>query len=87
MFPVDGSWSSAAGTGIGRGSVICDRDPLSPNVAPTLEEPLKPCEVFTTTAGEVHNVKNASSSTTAKALAFYAEKKSTKLEDLSVPSK
>jgi quercetin dioxygenase-like cupin family protein len=48
---------------------------------------LKPGEAFTTTAGEVHNVKNASSSTPAKALAFYVAKKGTKLEDLSVPTK
>ena len=48
---------------------------------------LKPGEAFTTTAGEVHNVKNASSSAPAKALAFYVEKKGTKLDDLSVPAK
>lgn len=48
---------------------------------------LKPGEAFTTTAGEVHNVKNASSTVPAKALAFYVEKKGTKLEDLSVPAK
>jgi len=48
---------------------------------------LKPGESFTTTAGEVHNVKNASSSAPAKALAFYVAKKGTKLEDLSVPAK
>ena len=38
-------------------------------------------------SGEVHNVKNASSSAPAKALAFYVAKKGTKLEDLSVPAK
>lgn len=48
---------------------------------------LKPGEAFTTVAGEVHNVKNASSSAPAKALAFYVEKKGTRLEDLSVPAK
>lgn len=48
---------------------------------------LKPGEAFTTTAGEVHNVKNASSSAPATALAFYVEKKGTKLDDLSVPAK
>jgi quercetin dioxygenase-like cupin family protein len=48
---------------------------------------LKPGEAFTTAAGEVHNVKNASSSAPAKALAFYVAKKGTKLEDLSVPVK
>lgn len=48
---------------------------------------LKSGEAFTTTAGEVHNVKNASSSAPAKALAFYVEKKGTKLDDLSVPAK
>lgn len=48
---------------------------------------LKPGEAFTTLAGEVHNVKNASSSAPAKALAFYVAKKGTRLEDLSVPAK
>ncbi len=44
-------------------------------------------EAFTTSAGEVHNVKNASKTAPAKALAFYVAKKGTKLEDLSVPAK
>lgn len=44
-------------------------------------------EAFTTVAGEVHNVKNASSSAAAKALAYYVEKKGAKLEELSVPAK
>jgi quercetin dioxygenase-like cupin family protein len=48
---------------------------------------LKPGEAFTTVAGEVHNVKNASSSAPAKALAFYVAKKGARLEDLSVPAK
>ena len=48
---------------------------------------LKPGEAFGTSAGEVHNVKNASSSEPAKALAFYIAKKGTRLEDLSVPAK
>lgn len=48
---------------------------------------LKPGEAFTTVAGQVHNVKNASSSAPAKALAFYVEKKGTPLEGLSVPAK
>jgi len=48
---------------------------------------LKPGESFTTVAGEVHNVKNASSSAPAKALAFYVAKKGTRLEDLSLPAK
>lgn len=48
---------------------------------------LKPGEAFTTVAGEIHNVKNASTTASAKALAFYVEKKGTKLEDLSVPAK
>jgi quercetin dioxygenase-like cupin family protein len=48
---------------------------------------LKPGEAFTTVDGEVHNVKNASSSAPAKALAFYVAKKGTGLEDLSVPAK
>ena len=44
-------------------------------------------EAFTTAAGEVHNVKNASSSEPAKALAFYVAKKGAQLEDLAVPAK
>ena len=48
---------------------------------------LKPGESFTTTDGEVHNVKNASKTEPAKALAFYVAKKGAKLEDLSVPAK
>jgi quercetin dioxygenase-like cupin family protein len=48
---------------------------------------LKPGEAFTTAAGEVHNVKNASSSAPAKALAFYVAKKGARLEDLAVPVK
>jgi quercetin dioxygenase-like cupin family protein len=48
---------------------------------------LKSGEAFTTTAGEVHSVKNASSTAPAKALAFYVAKKGARLEDLSVPAK
>jgi len=48
---------------------------------------LKPGEAFTTVAGEVHNVKNASTTVPAKALAFYVAKKGTRLEDLSVAAK
>jgi quercetin dioxygenase-like cupin family protein len=48
---------------------------------------LKAGEAFTTSAGEVHNVKNASSSEPAKALAFYVAKKGAKLEELSKPAK
>ena len=48
---------------------------------------LKAGEAFTTVAGEVHNVKNASSSEPVKALAFYVAKKGARLEDLSVPAK
>ena len=44
-------------------------------------------EAFSTVAGEVHNVKNASSSAPAKALAFYVAKKDTPIENLSVPAK
>ena len=42
---------------------------------------LKPGEAFTTVAGEVHNVKNTSSSAPAKALAFYVAKKGARLEE------
>ena len=48
---------------------------------------LKAGEAFTTSAGEVHNVKNASKSAPAKALAFYVAKKGARLEDLAVPAK
>jgi len=48
---------------------------------------LKAGEVFTTTAGEVHNVKNASPDAPATALAFYIAKKGARLEDLSRPAK
>jgi quercetin dioxygenase-like cupin family protein len=48
---------------------------------------LKTGEAFTTGPGEVHNVKNASTTAPAKALAFYIAKKGAKLEDLSLPVK
>jgi quercetin dioxygenase-like cupin family protein len=48
---------------------------------------LKAGEAFTTVAGEVHNVKNASATAPAKALAFYIAKKGAGLEDLAVPAK
>ena len=48
---------------------------------------VKAGEAFTTVAGEVHNVKNASSSAPVKALAFYVAKKGARLEDLAVPAK
>jgi quercetin dioxygenase-like cupin family protein len=48
---------------------------------------LKAGEAFSTTAGEVHNVKNASPSGPTKALAFYIAKKGARLEDLSRPAK
>ena len=48
---------------------------------------IKTGEAFTTVAGEVHNVKNASATAPAKALAFYIAKKGAKLEDLAVPAK
>jgi len=48
---------------------------------------IKAGETFTTSAGEAHNVKNASSRAPAKALAFYVAKKGARLEDLAVPGK
>src|ERR1700692_3141033 len=48
---------------------------------------LKAGESFTTVDGQVHNVKNASKTEPAKALAFYVAKKGTPLEELSVPAK
>ncbi len=48
---------------------------------------VKAGEAFTTTAGEVHNVKNASSTEPCKALAYYVAKKGARLEELSVPAK
>ena len=50
-------------------------------------ETVKPGEAFTTSAGQVHNVKNVSTTEPAKALAFYIAKKGAHLEDLSVPAK
>jgi quercetin dioxygenase-like cupin family protein len=44
-------------------------------------------QAFSTTAGQVHNVKNASTSAPAKAIAFYIAKKGMQLEDLSKPAK
>jgi quercetin dioxygenase-like cupin family protein len=51
------------------------------------DKTVKAGEAFTTSAGEVHTVKNASSSEPAKALAFYVAKKGTKMEELSTPAK
>ncbi len=48
---------------------------------------LKAGEAFHTTAGEVHNVKNASASVPARALAFYIARKGAALGELSVPAK
>lgn len=48
---------------------------------------LKQGEAFHTSAGEVHNVKNASATEPTKALAFYVAKKGTALEGLSIPAK
>jgi quercetin dioxygenase-like cupin family protein len=48
---------------------------------------LKAGEAFTTSAGEVHNVKNASKTAPLKALAFYVAKKGSRMEDLAVPTK
>jgi quercetin dioxygenase-like cupin family protein len=48
---------------------------------------IKAGEAFTTAAGQVHNVKNASSTEPCKALAFYVAKKGARLEDLAVPAK
>ena len=51
------------------------------------DKTVKAGEAFSTSAGEVHNVKNASSSEPAKAIAFYVAKKGAKLDDLSKPVK
>jgi quercetin dioxygenase-like cupin family protein len=51
------------------------------------DKTVKAGEAFTTSAGEVHNVKNASSSEPTKAIAFYVAKKGAKMEDLSKPAK
>ncbi len=48
---------------------------------------LKAGDSFQTSAGQVHNVKNASTTAPAKALAFYVAKKGARMEDLSVPAK
>ncbi len=62
------------------GAVTVEIDGKSP-------ETIKPGEAFTTSAGQVHNVKNASTTEPAKAIAFYIAKKGARLEDLSVPAK
>ena len=51
------------------------------------DKTVKAGEAFTTSAGEVHNVKNASSSEPAKAIAFYVAKKGAKMDELSMPAK
>ncbi|MBV8201943.1 MAG: cupin domain-containing protein [Acidobacteria bacterium] len=48
---------------------------------------LKAGQAFHTVAGDVHNVKNASATAPAKAIAFYVAKTGTALEGLSVPAK
>ena len=48
---------------------------------------LKTGEAFSTAAGQVHNVKNASATAPGKALAFYIAKKGTGLEGLAIPAK
>ena len=48
---------------------------------------LKTGESFTTAAGEVHSVTNASKTAGAKAIGFYVAKKGTALEDLGKPVK
>ncbi len=65
---------------IEEGSVIFEAQGKSPVT-------VKAGEAFATTAGEVHNVKNASSSAPATAMAFYIAKKGAALGDLSVPTK
>lgn len=47
---------------------------------------VKAGEAFQTTAGEVHNVKNASATEPGKALAFYVAKSGVALDELSVPT-
>ncbi len=48
---------------------------------------LKTGDAFHTSAGEVHNVRNAGATETGKALVFYVAKKGTALAELSVPAK
>jgi quercetin dioxygenase-like cupin family protein len=43
-------------------------------------------EAFTTSKGEVHNVKNGSDTEPVRALAFYIAKTGASLEDLAVPA-
>jgi len=65
---------------IQEGSVVLEVDGKPPVT-------VKAGEAFTTSAGEVHNVKNASKTAPAKALAFYVAKKGARMEDLAVPAK
>jgi len=62
------------------GSVVLEVQGKSPKT-------VKAGEAFTTGPGQVHNVKNASSSAPVKALAFYIAKKGAALEELAVPAK
>jgi quercetin dioxygenase-like cupin family protein len=62
------------------GSVVLDVQGKPPKT-------IKAGEAFTTGPGQVHNVKNASSSAPVKALAFYIAKKGAALEELAVPAK
>lgn len=48
---------------------------------------LKEGDSFQTSAGEVHNVKNASATEPVKALVFYVAKKGAEVEELSTPAK
>lgn len=65
---------------IAEGSVIFEAQGKAPVT-------LNAGESFQTVAGEVHNVKNASATAPAKALAFYVAKSGTPMEELSAPAK
>lgn len=61
------------------GSVILEMEGEAPMTVAT-------GQAFQTSAGEVHNVKNASATAPGRALAFYIAKKGAALGDLSLPA-
>ena len=84
-IPADGE--SGKHTQMGNEIVYIEQGSVVLQVQGKPDKTVKAGEAFTTSAGEVHNVKNASSSEPAKALAFYVAKKGARIEDLSTPAK
>jgi quercetin dioxygenase-like cupin family protein len=64
---------------VAQGSIIVEKQGQPPMT-------LNAGEAFSTVAGEVHNVKNASATEPGKAIVFYVASKGTTLEGLSKPA-